>query len=197
MGSDDDLKLNTLHRFSKRSPRLVLEEFGSCEVPAGCGGAVIRWRDPDRGLPVTLRCVVTGSVELWLDGDILETGRCTLAYGEHLVALRVTALKGRRPFLLFLAMPYTGDRRQPPLKSSISSGDGSWLATTSDPGESWSTPGFDDGGWEPLSTMKLPKELSDSIKWTAPDLQRRGAAPLVLPRRVEAVWLRKRFVVER
>ena len=32
------LRLNTLNRFRKHSPRLLLEEYSHCEVPAGCGG---------------------------------------------------------------------------------------------------------------------------------------------------------------
>ena len=76
MADDDDadaadaeaLRINKLHRFAKHSPRLVLHEYSHCEVPAGCGGVVLRWLDPATGRP----CVIElGSVDLracvWLD----------------------------------------------------------------------------------------------------------------------------------
>jgi hypothetical protein len=37
-----DLRLNSLSRYTKRSPEYVLEEHSHCEVPAGCGGVVLR-----------------------------------------------------------------------------------------------------------------------------------------------------------
>src|SRR5687768_6072864 len=52
--SDHDLKLNGLSRYAKESPRLVLEEYGHCEVPAGCGGVVLRWRNPDQPIPMVV-----------------------------------------------------------------------------------------------------------------------------------------------
>jgi hypothetical protein len=49
---DHKLKLNGLSRYTKQSPRLVLEEYSHCEVPAGYGGVVLRWRNPDQPLPM-------------------------------------------------------------------------------------------------------------------------------------------------
>ena len=48
MGNDDkpDLRLNELERFRKTSSRLALEAHSHCEVPAGCGGVVLRWTRP-------------------------------------------------------------------------------------------------------------------------------------------------------
>ena len=51
MTDDDDLRVNTLHRFAKHSPTLILHEYSSCEVPAGCGGVVMRWIAPDQDAP--------------------------------------------------------------------------------------------------------------------------------------------------
>ena len=42
---DRQLRINTLSRYRGRPPRLVLEEHNHCEVPAGCGGVVLRWRN--------------------------------------------------------------------------------------------------------------------------------------------------------
>ena len=38
-----DLSLNSIDRFRKRSNRLTLDEHPSCELLAGCGGALLRW----------------------------------------------------------------------------------------------------------------------------------------------------------
>jgi hypothetical protein len=43
--------LNSLDRFRKHPGQLVLEEHGHCEVPAGCGGVVLRWRNPNPSPP--------------------------------------------------------------------------------------------------------------------------------------------------
>lgn len=86
---DDDLKLNSLNRFAKKSPRLALEEYSHCEVPAGCGGVVMRWTDPAEGIPAILRVVVRGTVTAFLDGEPLATGRATLSWGDHLLAIAV------------------------------------------------------------------------------------------------------------
>jgi len=55
--SSDDLRLNSLDRFRKSKSGLTLEVYSSCEVPAGCGGAVLRWRRP--GAPIMV-CVRNG-----------------------------------------------------------------------------------------------------------------------------------------
>ncbi len=52
MAESDELKLNTIGRFVKRSPCLALEQHNHCEVPAGCGGVVLRWFNPSRGIPI-------------------------------------------------------------------------------------------------------------------------------------------------
>ncbi len=52
MADDKGLNLNNLDRYTKLSPRFVLEEYSHCEVPAGCGGIVLRWRNPEVGIPI-------------------------------------------------------------------------------------------------------------------------------------------------
>ena len=85
-----ELKLNSLSRYSKKSPQFVLEEHGHCEVPAGCGGVVLRWTNPHRAIPVELWLVTSGKVSLYLDGTALAAGRPMLEYGEHVLALRIS-----------------------------------------------------------------------------------------------------------
>jgi hypothetical protein len=47
----DDVRLNSLDAFTKKSPRFILEEHGGGEVPAGCGGVVLRWINPAAAEP--------------------------------------------------------------------------------------------------------------------------------------------------
>ena len=56
--TDEGPKLNGPDRYRKRSPRLVLEEHSHCEVPAGCGGVVLRWINTDREITVDRKSVV-------------------------------------------------------------------------------------------------------------------------------------------
>lgn len=93
--SDDDLRINTLHRFAKHSPRLTLQEYSHCEVPAGCGGVVLRWVDPRRGVPIRVRAIVLGETETWLDGAPLPGGGHTrIEAGTHVLAVHVTPARG-------------------------------------------------------------------------------------------------------
>src|SRR5262249_25566273 len=81
-----DQKLNSLDRFRKRSDRLVLEAYSHCEVPAGCGGVVLRWRDPFACLPLIVHLYAPGESQLFLDGAaVVRTGN-DVAPGEHLFA---------------------------------------------------------------------------------------------------------------
>lgn len=96
MSADEDLRLNTLHRFAKRSPRLTLREYSHCEVPAGCGGVVLRWVEGSGGIAVRIRLPATRSlVDAWLDGVPLETTEAEVVPGElHLLAFHVRAQAG-------------------------------------------------------------------------------------------------------
>ncbi|MCG8419887.1 MAG: hypothetical protein MJE77_18290 [Proteobacteria bacterium] len=97
----DDLRLNTLHRFAKHSPRLVLEEYSHCEVPAGCGGVVIRWADAAAGTAAIIHVACMGRVQAYLDGRAVDSGRVHVAPGDHLLALHITDIEGlERPAVL-------------------------------------------------------------------------------------------------
>ncbi|MCA9573543.1 MAG: hypothetical protein KC656_37160, partial [Myxococcales bacterium] len=83
------LRLNTLNRFRKHSPRLLLEEYSHCEVPAGCGGVVLRWIDPQTALPMLARTVAPEGrdPELFVDGRALSSARFDLSPGPHALAI--------------------------------------------------------------------------------------------------------------
>jgi len=130
MTDDDDLKINTLHRFAKHSPRLVLHEYGHCEVPAGCGGVVLRWIDPTLGKPATVR-VSNGDV--WLDGVELPTSRTQLVPGPHLLAIHGSDVQ---------VSVVLDDHNQHDLSVAAV-----WRCTQTEPGPGWQAVTFDDRPW--------------------------------------------------
>ena len=75
-------RLNSLSRYTKKSDRLVLDTYS-----AGCGGIVLRWRDPNEGMPIRFNLAATSMTELYLDGQPIERATI-LAPGEHVMAIR-------------------------------------------------------------------------------------------------------------
>src|SRR5512135_2178963 len=86
----DDLRLNSIERFTKQSPRLVLEQHSHCEVPAGCGGVVLRWRDPAAGVPLIMRLYAAGESTSLLDGRPPPSARSIVPFGPHVFGFTVT-----------------------------------------------------------------------------------------------------------
>ncbi len=199
---DDDLRLNTLHRFAKQSPRLVLEEHGHCEVPAGCGGVVLRWRNPDAGLPVILDFYHGGRATVYLDGAEQTAMRLQIAFGDHLLAMHLAGIDGERA-AIFLAVGSidSGDTvsdQDHLLAELASAGNGTWRATAVAPaGQGWLAADFDDSGWSPLANAPVPSELRESQGWRLQRLEGLGATALGLPRGATELWIRKRFTLVR
>jgi len=90
------LRLNALNRFTKRSPQLVLEVHSACEVPAGCGGVVLQWRDRHGSAAMTLYSAWVGDMTVFLDDDELDSSRVMLDEGEHrlLFQLKTGGMQG-------------------------------------------------------------------------------------------------------
>ena len=88
--ADRNLKLNSLGRYGKNNSRLLLEEHSHCEVPAGCGGVVLRWRNPNSGLLFMLHFFSAGKATLLLDGKTVPSARPLIPFGEHVLSLAVT-----------------------------------------------------------------------------------------------------------
>jgi hypothetical protein len=204
----DDLRLNTLNRFAKRSPRLALEEHGHCEVPAGCGGVVLRWASRDAGVFVVayVSCPTPRGqrTTLYVDGRPLEASRVELAAGTHLLAVRLvpealrTGTRAVVPFLCVVRQDAAIDRDDDATIFLRSSAAADIRLTTIEPGERWAMPGYDDGAWQrpaPLSfaVETLPERWRSFGLWLAESY---GAEPLELPA-APTVWLRARFEVRR
>lgn len=179
---DDDLRINTLHALSKYSPGLVLEEHGHCEVPAGCGGVVLRWRDPAAGTPAVLSVACQGRIRAWLDDVEVHTGYLTLRPGRHVLVLELHEL----------------DTVPSPVAVVLRERDDEPALYVSSPdllfeGElAWQTRPLDapDAPFVPMrSADDLPTDEED---WRFRDLGELGARPL----RVEAESALVRFVFE-
>jgi hypothetical protein len=158
--------VNSLDRFRKQPGRFVLEQHGNCEVPAGCGGVVLRWRNPNTSVPFLFHMYSPGTaLRGFLDGKELTSSRVEIAPGRHVVAFELQDAARTEGLLLFVAV------RQERQGHTVTEGgvllvsvvDGSWKATHDPPAEDWTAVTFDDQLWRPLERMELPEAA-----WRAP-----------------------------
>jgi hypothetical protein len=158
-------KLNSLDRFRKRSPRLLLEENAGCEVPAGCGGLVMRWRNPLEARPLRIHLYTPAEPGTWMDGEVLSTGRLDLRPGRHVLAVEIGAVDRAAGLLMAVLQHDTaekapGDRPpvivEPPL-CILSAADGTWLFRMEQPAEGWQALDFDDSDWQALVSRPIPR----------------------------------------
>lgn len=198
--SDDDRELNSLERYTKRSPKLVLEEHSHCEVPAGCGGVVLRWIQGEREVPIHLRLFTRSKERVFtIDGVRPTSNRPLLARGSHVLALRVPSVPGEG--VLMFAGAYEEDhtrhvsRRLGLRFAFTSAADGTWVATTTKPSdERWRDDPFDDDDWEPLVEVPMPSPDDRSAEaWFVSSLRKDGAVPIGLPAWRGPIWVRRRF----
>jgi len=189
---DRDLKLNSIDRYVKSSPRFVLEEHGHCEVPAGCGGAVLRWRDPRNEIPVHLELSLVGAgIEAALvDGLQVRTTRLLLAPGRHEVTVDLVANDGATAQLLFIARVEEPPDAMPLLISW--EGQGWQWAPLAEAGHEEA--GHEEAGaWRPLVPGELP--AGEKPAYSVQKLLEAGAEPLTTPGRVSRLRLRATFDV--
>ena len=136
----DELSVNELQRFTKESQQLVLEQYGHCEVPAGCGGVVLRWVNPGAPVPMGCRVFSAGRCPHWyVDGEKRDTSRTQLAPGPHVLVLELTFEGGAPDGEACMAAvgtalgSYSQRGAAVPTITVGTSADGSWLARTRPP----------------------------------------------------------------
>jgi hypothetical protein len=195
-------------RFHKRSGRLILEEHGTGhEVPAGCGGLVLRWRNPHAAVPLVFRLYSPGEAKAFLDGTLVTQTGLDLAPGPHLLALELAGVKYSRGLFMFVAghepdhyhrhLPTGLDEKE---WQVLSAPDGTWRATIREPVSAWTHRDFDEEGWVGLTDTRP----APTVNWNQPGALQAywcnnfGAAFLALPSSTGGrgtVWVRKRLVV--
>ncbi|MEO1267716.1 MAG: hypothetical protein AAFX99_06435 [Myxococcota bacterium] len=196
----DELSVNALSRFTKTSSTLILEEHNHCEVPAGCGGVVLRWVNPNS--PVVLGCRVFGAVHcrvIMVGGEEYRTSRLMLTAGSHVVVLVLNrssvVLQGRpeRAVMAAVSTDFGSIGRTgagSPDITVVSSSDGSWqLAVATPTPEAMTALQPDPAMWTRATTAERP-ERPDRFPGYYDDLVDRGAEALALPPGTETLWLR-------
>jgi hypothetical protein len=158
-------RLNSVERFRKQPDRLVLEEHSHCEAPAGCGGVVLRWRNPLAALPITLHVYTPVKATLLINGIPQDVGRFDLPPGDHIAALALENVNLLAGLLMFVAQhdPKNRQRALPegldeaPIKI-MSADDGTWKYSLEKPAnDDWTSRTFDDQGWASLTTAPTPQ----------------------------------------
>jgi hypothetical protein len=194
---DDNLHLNSLDRFSKKSPRLHLEEFSHCEVPAGCGGVVLRWIDPEKGLPLLLLLFARAEViELFIDGHPISSSRPLVPPGRRVLALHLSGLDAGFRFAALLDLRQHGDARgDPPSLLFRSRADSTWRhAVARPPDDSWLNAGFADAGWGVLRRVQGVRPApADPGSWAVERLRAVRAMSIGPPEAAREIWVRREF----
>lgn len=203
----DNLRLNSLARYSKpyskRSSRYVLESHSHCEVPAGCGGAVLRWRNPRRAIPLLIHLFAPGEVHMLLNGAPLTSARPLIPYGEHVLAWKINGINSAA--FAFVCSISTSDKsyrvQETPLTGQslaiLSAPDTTWRYTLAEPPESWMQVDFDDSAWPVLVKVKLSEEPQEKT-YQLSVLLDKGALPLGFRGDLDkdtTIWIRRRFTL--
>jgi len=208
-----NLKLNSLSRYSKQSSRLVLEEHGHCEVPAGCGGVVLRWKNSHhQSIPFQMDFHTHGKVDFFLDGKEPSSSRPLLSYGEHVLAFRISQsltsrlLSKPKPGLLMFAGFYDESKMEVNFIGEnqksiyiLSEPDGTWKYSLTKPAnDSWLYSEFDDSDWRPMVLKSPPEPNENEIKhYRLRKLKELGAQELGIIHVGKTVWIRKSFILSK
>ena len=189
--ADPNLKLNSLSRFSKQSYRLALEVHGHCEVPAGCGGVVLKWRLLEASaqpIPMRMRFFSTnGKRDPWfLDHTSTEAvSKVPVTYGKHALSLVVREFDPTYALVLMVCQLDENYVRflQPEGDTILLSlPDDTWKFTLKPPAsEVWRHPDFDDSSWQSMVEKPfapLPGNYGGDVNYWTKDLTDQGAMGL-------------------
>ncbi|MCW3100743.1 MAG: hypothetical protein JWL77_6361 [Chthonomonadaceae bacterium] len=219
--SDKDLKLNSLSRYSKQSPNLILQEYGHCEVPAGCGGVVLRWRRPEEPISMSIRqfCGNSRIPRITLDGvELNNRSRIPITIGEHVLTLTLKEIDPAHALFILTGTLDPQDVRILKISTEtplLSLADGSWKYTFETPEDrTWEQHAYDDRSWKALVTRlfgPLTEIRRGNVSYWTRSMTERGAKGLgidpgrslferiratgTLPDPLPAIYVRKVFQV--
>ena len=181
---DREPELNSLDRYVKSSPRYVLEEHSHCEVPAGCGGVVLRWRDRFTAIQIEVALAVVGEArtEVRIDNEGPRTVRPLLAPGRHVLVIRV------EPAAPILVWTTSADVEGPLLWTPGSTW--RWSADEPEPA-AWTDADLDVSAWPEAVPGEAPAEAGTS--YSVRRLTDLGAGPVAAAADVPTVWFRAVF----
>jgi hypothetical protein len=201
----DPQPLNSLGRFRKQSEKLVLEQYSSCEVPAGCGGVILRWRNPFAAVPLIVHCYTPVPATCFIDGKKTEVPGIDLAPGPHVVAIHIERVS-LSALLMFAAARFQRFPQNATLSgpnesavSVLSAADGTWKFTLDEPEtEEWRSLSFDDRYWQPMIRVLTPRvewQEFGGYQFHACNELKAAALGIALPSREEepAPWWQRVF----
>lgn len=183
-------ELNSLSRFRKQGERLVLEEHSHCEVPAGCGGVVLRWRNPLALVPLTLHLYAPVPAACFLDGAEVRIGQVDLVLGRHAISFVLEDVNLSAGLILFAAVHKESHRKDTPPPAVIelplkilTADDGSWKCSVHEPPtDDWKQTAFDDRDWLVLAKVDTPQlDRGAPGAYQCSECVRQGAVCLGLP----------------
>ncbi|MFO0592404.1 MAG: hypothetical protein U0441_32975 [Polyangiaceae bacterium] len=204
MADKRDLVVNDLSRYQKASGRLVLEDYSHCEVPAGCGGGILRWIDPSTKVPLKMWLWGSGKTAVLFDGAEMRSSRLDVQSGRHVLAIHLTPKEGRPPqialALLFSDEGYgagiDGPSRTGQSGVSIQLVSGKSLrlrAQTKEPPAGWTVAEYDDAAWTELRPVE---PIFDKYEdWALRQAERSGAQCVGLSKATAQCWIRCTFEI--
>ncbi len=191
-------QLNSLDRFRKQPGNLVLEQYSHCEVPAGCGGVVLRWRNPRVARSVILHLYTPKEATCLLDGQPVTSARVDLAPGPHVLAVALEDVDLTQGLVMFAAHDGAARRGLDDTPLVASAEDSTWKASRVRPADDWTTLAFDDSDWQVLTRVPTPQlDWRDFGAAQLHQCERAGAHCLGLAdvKRASGIWVRKVFTI--
>lgn len=187
MNRRKNLKLNSIDRYLKSSPNIHLEEYSSCEVPAGCGGVVLRWVNQDSSVALDLIQRFSTRASVWINGKPISNRRQYVTKGNSVLAYEFSEVDAGTG-LLHVA----GKDREQNL-AFISEDDSSWRYTLEKPSSNaWKTADFDDSSWKPLVNRDFKCNEVNDYNYNI--LKETGAKQLGIQENSSGpIWIRKSF----
>jgi len=200
----DDLDLNNLERFTKQPAGLIQEVYDHCEVPAGCGGVVLRWVSPTKGIPVRVLVYTNATMMGSVHVDGIEQAHMMqhITPGPHLISLAFEKIP-REGLVVMFGLGNADHMFGLPQRSSddptvaVASHPGTWRVTTAAPSEAWTALDFDDDDWPLMIAAHHAPEPRSRGYYQYQQCERLGAQGLGLPHSSasDRAWIRARINV--